>query len=668
MPRDIPVGNGDLLITFDRFYRIRDIYFPNVGRYNHTEGNIQRFGVWVDGRFAWIEEPSWERELRYQADTLVTEVLLRNESLGIEVVCHDAVDFHEPAYFRKATVRDLLNRDRDVKLFQHWDLSIRGTPVGDTANYDPATASVVVYKDDSYFLFNACDENKCGIDNWAIGTKRVGGHEGTWRDAEDGRLGRNAISQGSVDATIGFDVQVPAGGRAHVTMWMACGHSYSEVKALNRRILEKGADRLITRTESYWRLWVRKEHLDTDHLPLRVVDMFRRSQLVLRTQIDNGGAIIAANDSDITQFGGDHYSYCWPRDGALVAYGLILAQQSELSRGFFRFCAGAIRDDGFFLHKYTPTGELASSWHPWMIEGQRVLPIQQDETALVVWALRKHFEHFRDVEFIKPLYNSLVVRPAEWMLRHRDANGLPKPSWDLWEERRGIHTFTVATTIGGLDAAAAFAQDFGEHDRAAAFREGAATMRQALVRHLWHADRQRFARLAVPLADGSYRLDMTSDSANYALFAFGAFAPEDARVVQEMRSLRDRLWCKTDVGGCARYERDYYHQVEREHVDRVPGNPWVICTLWHAQYAIARARTLEDLDEAVRLLEWACDRADRSGVLAEQFHPYTGAPISVSPLTWSHATFVIVVLEYLGKRREILERHEAAPAEALESR
>jgi hypothetical protein len=42
-------------------------------------------------------------------------------------------------------------------------------------------------------------------------------------------------------------------------------------------------------------------------------------------------------------------------------------------------------------------------------------------------------------------------------------------------------------------------------------------------------------------------------------------------------------------------------------------------------------------------------------VLAEQYHPYTGAPISVSPLTWSHATFVIAVTEWL-KKHESLKR------------
>lgn len=657
MPRDIPVGNGDLLITFDKLYRVRDIYFPHVGRYNHTEGHVQRFGVWVDGRFAWIEDNGWKRSLKYQEGTLVTEVTLLHEGLGLELKCYDAVDFHEPVYMRRCVVTDLSGKDRDVRLFSHWDLSIRGSAVGDTANYDPASSSIVVYKDDAYFLFNACDENKCGIDNWAIGTKRVRGAEGTWRDAEDGQLGRNAISQGSVDATVGYNLQVPARGSAYVTSWMACGHSHSEVKALNQRVLNTGPDRMIARTAAYWRLWARKDVPGMEKMPARVADMFVRSQLVLRTQIDNGGAIIAANDSDITQFGGDHYSYCWPRDGALVAYSLILTGQSELSRNFFRFCAKCLNGNSYFLHKYTPAAELASSWHPWMVEGQRVLPIQQDETSLVLWALRKHFETFRDVEFIKSLYIPLVVKPADWILSYRDVNGIPHQSWDLWEERRGIHTFTVAATIGALRAAALFATDFGDLDRAQQYREGADRMEVAMKRFLWHPEQKRFARMATPLPNGQYRLDMTSDSANFALFAIAGISVEDPQMLAEAEAMQQRLSVKTGVGGYARYERDYYHQIERDRIDQVPGNPWAICSLWRAQYVIAKARNVEELEEARGLLEWCVYRAEESGVMAEQFHPHTGDPISVSPLTWSHATYVIVVLEYLTKLAQ-LEKSE----------
>jgi glucoamylase len=670
MPRDIPVGNGDLLITIDRLYRIRDVYYPNVGLYNHTDGHIQRFGVWADGQFAWIEDGSWRRELRYRPGTLVTQVRLVNERLGLEVVCADAVDYAEPVFLRRADVRDLAGRRREVRVFFHFDPSIRGTSVGDTANYDPRTNSIVAYKEDSYFLINACDEHKCGIDHWAIGTKRLGGAEGTWRDAEDGVLGRNAISQGSVDATLGFNLSIEPHGQSHVTMWLACGKSYQDVRRLNRMVQEVGPDRMLERTSAYWNLWVTKEPLDVSPLPERIRELFYRSQLVMRTQIDNGGAILAANDSDVTAFGGDHYSYCWMRDGALVAYALILGGHGELSRNFFRLAGRVIDKNGYFLHKYSPTGALASSWHPWMIEGQRVLPIQQDETSLVIWALRKHFETFRDVEFIKPLYEALVVRPADWILSYRDPDGLPLPSWDLWEERRGVHTFTVATTIGALHAAAAFARDFGEHDRAARYTEEAQKMRAAFKGTFWDPQRQRFARMAVPLGgggEGGFALDFTADSANYSLFAFGGFHPRDPMVEAEMRAIRARLWVKTDIGGCARYERDYFHQVERERTDVIAGNPWAICTLWHAQHAIARATTLAELAEALPYMEWTADRAFESGVLAEQFNPYTGSPIGVSPLTWSHATVVMVVVEYLRKLQELTKGAARGPRVEVET-
>ena len=668
MPRDIPVGNGELLITFDEHYRVRDMYYPRVGGMNHTNGTVQRFGVWADGKFAWIEDSTWQRELRYKPDTLVTDVRLVSEDLGLEITCHDAVDSHQPIYFRKCTVRDLSGKPRDVRLFFHLDPSMNGSMVANTANYDPSTTAVVIYKEDTYILVNACDQHKCGIDHWAIGQAGLGGNEGTWRDAEDGQLGRNAISQGSVDATVGFNLQVGANAEAYVTAWLAWGRTYDEVKQLNREIWEIGPDRLLARTEAYWKLWARKENFDTTSLPEPVSDMFYRSMLVVRTQIDDGGAIIAANDSDIAHLAGDHYSYCWPRDGALVAYGLILTGQSELSRAFFRYCAKVIEPTGYFLHKYTADGNLASSWHPWILDGQRVLPIQQDETALVLWALRRHFEAFKDVEFIKALYEPLVVKPADWMLEYRDHNGLPQQSWDLWEERRGVHTFTVAATIGALDAASEFARDFGELDRSASYAERADRMRGALRRHLWHPEKKRFARMAVPLADGSYRLDMTHDSANYALFAFGALEPDDDVIDAEMQALRERLWVKTDVGGCARYANDYYHQVEGENIDEVPGNPWVICTLWHAQHRIARATTLDELNEAIGDLSWVCERARPSGVLAEQFHPYSGDPISVSPLTWSHATVLIVVGEYMRKRAELLAREPSSTTSATTTR
>jgi len=54
----------------------------------------------------------------------------------------------------------------------------------------------------------------------------------------------------------------------------------------------------------------------------------------------------------------------------------------------------------------------------------------------------------------------------------------------------------------------------------------------------------------------------------------------------------------------------------------------------------------EDLPRPREILEWVTEHALPSGDLAEQLHPYTGEPLSVSPLTWSPAEYVKTVLDY----------------------
>jgi GH15 family glucan-1,4-alpha-glucosidase len=135
--------------------------------------------------------------------------------------------------------------------------------------------------------------------------------------------------------------------------------------------------------------------------------------------------------------------------------------------------------------------------------------------------------------------------------------------------------------------------------------------------------------------------------------------------MSEIAAIRERLTLQTPVGGVARYERDYYHRVEHVDLKRVPGNPWVICTLWLAMHDIAVAKSISELEPALKYLQWAVDRALPSGVLAEQFHPHTGAPISVSPLTWSHATVITVVMHYLLKHAELTGKPSGVVAELV---
>jgi hypothetical protein len=97
------------------------------------------------------------------------------------------------------------------------------------------------------------------------------------------------------------------------------------------------------------------------------------------------------------------------------------------------------------------------------------------------------------------------------------------------------------------------------------------------------------------------------------------------------------------------YPQNDRYQREDDVPDSVPGNPWFISMLWLGEYLVARARNLEELHEALPCLEWCAKNALPSGVLAEQVHPVRGYPLSVSPLTWSHAAYVWVVLQYVEK-------------------
>jgi GH15 family glucan-1,4-alpha-glucosidase len=72
-----------------------------------------------------------------------------------------------------------------------------------------------------------------------------------------------------------------------------------------------------------------------------------------------------------------------------------------------------------------------------------------------------------------------------------------------------------------------------------------------------------------------------------------------------------------------------------------------------ARWYIQTAQKLEDLKKAIDILHWVVKYASPSGLLAEQLNPFDASPISVSPLIWSHAEFVIAVCEYLQKYQQL---------------
>lgn len=643
--RDLPVGNGSLLVNFDERYQIRDIYFPHVGQENHTEGFPCRFGVWVEGDFSWIAGDGWKRTLEYLPETLVTAVTVSNDNLGVELVCNDTVASHENTFLRRVRVTSRRSSSSEFRVFLHHDLRIYENAFGDTAYFDPETHALIHYKKHRYFLINTQPR----FASFATGRKAFQGKEGTWRDAEDGNLQGGVITEGSVDSTIGVHFKLDTDESFEFFYWIAVGTSHGEVARLNSLVEKRTPQEYLDYTANYWRAWVNKNEKDLSGLPDAVADLYRRSLLIVHTQIDKGGAILAANDHDVTERATDHYSYLWTRDGAFVANALDLAGYSHLTRKFFDFCSKIVHHGGYFLQKYNPDGTLASGWHAaWDIHRQeKLVPIQEDETALVLWALWEHYDRYRDIEFAHRVYRTLTIPAADFIESFRDpATGLPRPSWNLWEDRHGVHTFTCATVVAGLRAAANFAVLFAEYESAERYNSAADEIVVAMRENLYSRQLGRFLRSLQSNGNGGLEPDTTLDASLFAVFYFGSFAPDDEMVVNTMDAIRSKL--NVD-GGIARFESDGYMRASNE----ITGNPWFICTLWLADYYIASAKSSNDLDRASEILEWVAAKALPSGVLAEQINPLTGEHVSVSPLTWSHSTFVATACNYLKKKDEL---------------
>ncbi len=638
MPRSIVCGNGNLLVAMDQHNLLADLYFPYVGMeaqiaYQH----FHRIGIRVDEKFSWLYNAEWQHGIRYIPETLVTDSEAHNAGLKLKIHFNDFVYPSEDALLRKITITNEADYDRSLQIYFSQDFHLYGDKQQDTAFYEPEHKAMVHYRKRRYFWIS-----------------EYRGMEGTWRDAEDGHLQENPIEQGSVDSTVEFQMPLKKKSETVMYFWLCAGRDIQEVTVMHKFILDETPEKLMRNAINYWLSWVNKEFLKTQNIGPDIQKQYKQSLLITRTQIDNRGAVIAANDSDIMKFNKDTYCYMWPRDGAWVSMAFNEAGYSEITERFFRFCADAINKEGYLLHKYNPDKSVGSSWHPWYKNGEIQIPIQEDETAIVLHALWRHFQLFKDIEFLQEMYNPLIRRAGNFMMSFIDhETDLPLPTYDLWERERGIFSYTAACTYAGLIAASNLSGVLGHFNHRRRYQKAAEQVQRGILEHLYDKETGRFLkRIEINPHNGEVKKDYGIDASMHGLWMMDVLPPDDPRIVKTNEAIYKTLLVHTPVGGLARFENDDYMRVPGFY-DGIPGNPWIITTLWHAQWKLALAKTKEDLKEVEGYLMWAISHMNKAGILPEQLDPFTGEHLSVAPLTWSHATFVDTVLKYNDKLEEL---------------
>lgn len=642
MARPIVLSNGELHVGLNNFGMVHDFYFPYVGFENHVAGPDIRHhvGVWIDGHLSWLDNPGeWTFTFRYPHNALIGYTLARNDKLGILLEFDDFVDAHISAFLRNIHVVNLRDDERKIRLFMHQAFAIGDSRSNtDTAQYLPDSDAVLHYRGRRAFVISG-SYNDEPFDQHTIGLFGIEGREGTFRDADDGELNESNVEHGRVDSTIRFCLTIPGKSSQRVHYWIAAGTSIREAMYVHRQVQDDGLPEHLRRTADWWQKWLEParevaEKVSPDHRTT-----FLQSVMIIKSQIDKHGAIMASTDTAMLNYSRDAYAYSWPRDGAFVIWPLIRMGYKDEAHRFFEFSRRGMHPSGYIMHKYRADGALGSSWHPYVQPGGIVAPpIQEDETALVVFMFAQFYNKHPEPALLKEFYNSFIVPLSDFMAGFiEEVTGLPKPSYDLWEQTFLTSTYTTAITQAALRAASDLASAAGDQDSAVKWRTAADDIQAAAHKHLYNKERKSFYR-GLNVYDGKIELDPVIDSsAVMGAYMFGLFAPDSEEMTSAIETHLELFEINIGAPGLPRYEDDDYRRASSE----VTGNYWFITSLWLAQYYVDTNQN----DKAKKILDWTKANSLSTGMMAEQLDPVTQTIVSPAPLTWTHAEYVATILD-----------------------
>lgn len=611
-------GNSRILLTVASTGAWEQLYYPYPGL--HQQLRRVRLGLRdaEQGTLQWLDEGT-PPAVEYLEDTNVCRCTYDRD--GLRLTVDDAVHPDRDLIIRRIRISNPGQTTRSINLFHYQSLQLAGSAYRETAYWDDERGGLHHYKRSYHMQF----VGRPRFDGYSCGEHTLKGLEGSYVDAEDGELLGNGVSHGSADSIGQWDLRIGPGAMEEVSLFVLIGRTREAVHELYDSIDGRNADMYLHETVGYWHRWVEDKRGSPDYdLSQRALAVYRRSLFVLRHCSARNGATIASPDSMIFRDGGDGYEYCWWRDGAYISQAMCAVGMHEGARAFLRFARQCQEPDGSFLHRHFPDGKIGPTWHP----PQR---IQVDQTASVVQSVHHLYRATGDVEELLTHWN--LVRDAADFLMNFVEDELPKPSYDLWEERFITGTYSTGMVVQALEAAANIAKALGR--RHEFWAGAAASMRAAASERLWNEERGCFLRSIKPL----------DDTLDASVLLVDLLPPGDPRHEQVADSIEAALW-QDGTGGVARYTGDTYFGNE---------NPWIICTLW-----LARARLrLGDLERCKQLIEWAAEQAVGVDLLPEQVDAASGERRGVVPLVWSHSTFIELVNEYAAARRRsrAMERH-----------
>lgn len=600
------MGNRSTLITIGKNGELRHLFWPSHNYPQHVRGSLPGILFKTDNEesFGWLTDDPWIRKQRYLPDSTILETVFSHPH-GVQAKATDFVLPDRDALVRIFEVTNNSEGSIDATVLYYNDFDIAETPLGDACYYDENTDSIISYKRAYWFAFGSdrhSSAHQCGVHE-----------EGSdaFMDAKDGRLSGNSLAlfagTKGVNSCLEWDIgKLRPSSKEQLTLYMCFANNKQKVLEILDASRRDSIAELVNNVNRYCQDWLRKSR--AIGVQDEWNDLLRRSLLTIRTLVSQDlGGIVAAPTME------PDYRYVWSRDGTYVAYALDRCGYADDAEGFYRWCKEAQEPDGGWYQRYHVEKTPGPSW------GE-----QEDQCATILWGMGHHYHLTRDDEFLTEMWPT-VRKGVDHLLNNRDREtGLIGPTFDLWEEKKALHTYTNAAGSAALRESSKIASVLGYDALSVSWLEESKALQKSIMSNLWDEADGRFLKSINPR-------DSSIDTALLGLsYPFSVIDADDPRLLSTSRQIQNAYTYASE--GLGRYPGDLYHG----------GNPWFITTLWMALYQCQ----LLNYDKARVLIDWCAKHVDELKLFSEQIQKDSGEPISASPLAWSHAMFILSLLDY----------------------
>jgi GH15 family glucan-1,4-alpha-glucosidase len=676
------ISNGRLHINIDYWGRIKDVYFPYVGQENQLSKFINSYYFFYKGELIYLNEKDFKFEIDFLNDALISKCIVEHISKEWRIEFIDQVDLTKDVFYRDVRIVNQTKDPLDLSIYFENNFSLLESLYADTVLWHQPTGNFWHYKKDRHIVYG-CDKE---FFQFSCAAKEDNQGKGVLVN-KDGSLDLNPISTGNVTSVFSIKVEVNGNKSKKFKLYYAFATTSSKAfknarigsktntqYLLQKRILQNSmkSDELFDMK----RFSVLKEVFNQDQLE-RLFYHYNRSIMIMNSQIDERGAVIAGNDGQYLKQGGlDHYSYLWPRDAAIVAKALSKLNDRSNFLKVSEHTFKVLGNKGFFHHKYLPSAnakdvQLGSTWHSYITDqGLEILPIQEDATLLWCNVLLEYLIDNKKKLTLVNKYLPILKKMLKFLIRHSfindtkhehiskyvsgfpNKNGLwfedlkdsylPLPSYDIWEQYFGVFSFDSLLLLDVLQKTLTILEHNSDPKLEKIVIAHIFGLKNDIKRFLINENGQFIKGIRFDKDKSEIIKDETADSSFYMLCDNDVINEFDLQPT--LSYLDSKLFLQEGVGGIARKENDHYLRVS----EQFTGNPWFICSMWRLRLALRN----NELEFAKNIMVWVLNHFDKTGLISEQTDPRNGYSLGIKPLTWSHAEYLLSVIGFIGYLQE----------------